>query len=219
MSNEWVLWRAFTWLHVVWQTWRCFKEVVLVGVLHTDGSLNLAPAESYVLQADDRLIFIADDEKQLKTGYNASPAASSSYTTGDVWSAKMMQKKAKKAKRAKPPHLVMLGCNPRVGDYLSGLDEFAEKGTIVTLVSETNLKSLVDFKDYPNLKIQTITGSPLDEANLEVRKHRRRVSRESSPFDAAPDDPPFFLSLFVHNQRLCPSDGVFAARIPKGYMH
>jgi len=158
------------------ETWKCFKEVVLVGVLYPDGSINLSPSDSCVLQAKDKLIFIADDEKQLRQGFDSSPQLDKSYNTGDDWSPGMMKRKTKKATKEEPPLLVMLGCNPRVGDYLSGLDEFAERGTRVTLVSETDVKSLVNLKDYRNLKIKTIVGSPLDEENLEAAEVRKATS-------------------------------------------
>jgi hypothetical protein len=69
-------------------------------------------------------------------------------------------------KKPKVQNIVMLGCNARIENFLNGLDEFAYKGTRFTLVSETEVK--LNPKDYPNLKIKVIQGSPLDPANLEV---------------------------------------------------
>lgn len=129
-----------------------FEHSAVVG-LEQDGKVMLNPPMDTVLKAEDNIIHLAEDDNTSKP-QNQIPKIDFSVESSN------------KNAEYEDNHLLILGYNDYLPDILAELDNYADKGTMITVTGEEIPETLATDQ-YKNITVVKIACDIYKRSNLE----------------------------------------------------
>ena len=118
-----------------------FECSTVVGIQH-QGGVMLNPPMDIVLDASDLVIHLAEDDNTSKPGKSLPDINLSAACTRNT-------------PQSEKNRLLILGCNQYLPDILAELDQYAERGTVIT-VADSVLSQSVTENSYINIRLNQI---------------------------------------------------------------
>ena len=162
--------------HLVGRTWaeavHGFRSALPVGVMAEDGTINLAVSQDYAIKASDKVIAVAEDEKDMtpvgEAGFSrslerASKAPRSTLTGLYDTSAKLLP-------RSK--HYVVLGYRAGMDDMIFQMAEMCPvgSGSRITVLADVDVdlmqRNLGPMVNKQRATLRLISGSPTRASEL-----------------------------------------------------
>nr|WP_290228159.1 hypothetical protein [Trichocoleus desertorum] len=135
-----------------------YNDSTVIGIKHTDGTIQLNPPVETLLQSGEHLILISEDDDTMRLSSYSEPPINSQVI------------RLKERQSAAAEHTLILGWNDRVVEIIQQLDQYVAPGSTVTVAPgfpEAKVDLSAETLKLQRQTMQYRSGDPTDRRVLE----------------------------------------------------